>query len=77
MIAPTHSIPWGLTNVDEFVHLKLVLLNVDVSKQGRAVTPLSDYSQLGLAGPAHKQENVSMAGFTNRERRPIKTITCT
>lgn len=62
-----HSLCRLSTDVDKFVHLKLVLLHVDVSEQGGAITPLSHDSQLWLAGPAHEQENICMAGFTKRE----------
>ena len=64
-----HSLSCLSANVNELVHFKLVLLNMNVSKQSGPVTPLGYYSQLWLACPTHEQENISMAGLSGDTRR--------
>ena len=63
-----HALSCLSADVNELVHLKLVLLHMDVSKESGAITPLGDNSQLGLAGPAHEQQDVGMASLSRGRR---------
>ena len=54
-------------NVDELVHLKPGLHDVQVAVQCGAITPLRHYSDLGQCCPAHEEENVGVASFSKRK----------
>ena len=50
-----HSLCCLSTNINDLIHFKLILLNVNVTKQSRPITPLSHYSESWFTGPTHEQ----------------------